>query len=555
MLTERLEQLLVSIPKRDREIEREIDRKYFSYNFRAESIQLYFDALQEVIDGWNRARDRRSRNGLVNFISNKQFPSIIPSPSDFTLQEEAYARHLHEYIASIRKETMSDRYSDRATYAGVISDIEKMLLTEAWNSKYVEQKVHSLLSNINNINYHYSSSADYLLFHIHQFSCTICIVNGACDEIYLPYPTTLILNHQNFSEVSKEFSRQANIMELVYKANANRFERIDTRDALDWCVLKISRFIGKSDSTNNGGRKSEVLQDLEDCLSALESIRLDFLDASRLRWDKLRLDDVKRVRTRISNTVNALALRKHGEAYLNEAYQVIIGVDRGLRLMFSRITQRLDLDSNIDFGLSEIKRNNALYALSGNQKKSLDSTFGEENLSAVLASNLQCMYRNPHSGIAVRCESRVGNGRSDIVIEQDRKTIAIIESKLIKQRSNVTLEVASAINQLFDRYSENQHLDAGRHLQLYIIIFCHDKSLRAMEAPISAAIHEYSSRNGVSSEILETSENSVKFSYTERRSGDMLSDKVRLIKLVVCNMEVEWKSRSKNRTNLKSYSI
>ncbi|PBJ19641.1 hypothetical protein BSF44_44740 [Pseudomonas sp. ACN8] len=555
MFTDEFEKLLTSAPERNIEIEREIDRKYFLCNDRAESTKVYLDALHQLIDDWNNIRDRRSKSSLVNFITHKSFPFKESNISHLTLLEEDYLRELHRHIANIQMETKNLKHSNSFIYNQIIGEIEKHLLIEIWNSKSIEGKILKLLDRMNDIVYYHSSSPDTVVIHITNLSRTICIANYSFDEIHLPYPATLILNHNDFSKLSKGVLRQANIVELSYKVNSERFEYIDTRDTLDWCTQKVKGAIKSLESTNNTQNGYEIIQDLNDCLSAIESIRFDILDISRLRWDKLRLEDVKRVRTKLSNTVNTLALRKQKETYFVESYQAMISVDRGLRLMFYRITQRLDLDGNILFCLSELKRNNALYALSGNKPKSLDTTFGEENLSAILASNLQCIYRNPHSRIMVRCESRVGNGRSDITIEQERKTISIIESKLIKQKSDITKEITSAINQLFDRYSENQYLDSGRYFQLYVIIFCHDRNLRALDAHISSAIREYSERNGLSWEILESTENLIRFSYIEPKSADMLSDKVRTITLIICNMEVEWKNRAKDRTNLKPYSF
>lgn len=72
-----------------------------------------------------------------------------------------------------------------------------------------------------------------------------------------------------------------------------------------------------------------------------------------------------------------------------------------------------------------------------------------------------------------------------------------------------------------------------------------------MDENIFFAIREYAANNGLTYEIHETTENQVRFTYVEPRTGEMLSDKIRTITLIVCNMEVEWKSRAKDRTNIK----
>lgn len=551
MFTQELDVLLRSIPERSTEVEMEIDRKHFLSSFSSESILVYLNALSLLVSDWTLTGDRRSKNAIINFFTSKNFQHSGFGIGNLTLQEENYLHGISRHLTSIREAVRDIKFTDRNIYNQIISEAESYLLNSAWDSKAIEERIISTITCAHNLVCEYSSSSDAVVFQVASIRRTIYIINDRCDEISSPYPVTLIVNHNDFSKISKNALRKANILEFSYRLSPGRFEYLNCRDTLDWCVIKVRHAIYGLESLKQTDVMSQVIQELSGCLCALESIRFDVLDASRLKWDPLRLEDVKRVRIKLANTVNNLLFRKDGESYLAPAYRAMVAVDRGLRLIFYGVTQRLDLDGNISFCVSEIRKNNALYALSGNQAKTLDTVLGEENLSAILASNLQCIYRNPHYRLVVRCESRVGNGRSDITIERENKTISIIESKLLKQRSDIIKEVSSAINQLFDRYSEHLHVDLGRYLQLYAIIFCHDKNLRTMDEKIFFAIREYAVNNGLTYEIHETTESQVRFTYVEPRSGEMLSDKIRTITLIVCNMEVEWKSRAKDRTNIK----
>ncbi|RMO88356.1 hypothetical protein ALQ33_02890 [Pseudomonas syringae pv. philadelphi] len=551
MFTQELDVLLRSIPQRSTEVEMEIDRKHFLSSYSSESILVYLNALSLLVSDWMHTGDRRSKNAIIHFFSSKNFQLSGSGIAHLTLQEENYLHEISRHLTNIREAVRNIKFTDRHVYNQIINEAENYLLNSAWDSKAIEEKIISTIAHAHNLVCRHSSNSDEVIIHVTNINRTICIINDRCDEISSPYPITLIINHNDFSKISKNVLRKANILDFSYKITSGSFEYLNSHDTLDWCVMKVQHAINGLELLKQSDVMSQVIQELNGCLYAIESIRFDILDASRLKWDPLRLEDVKRVRIKLANTVNNLLFRKDNESYLTSAYQAMVAADRGLRLMFYGVTQRLDLDGNISFCVSEIRKNNALYALSGNQAKTLDTVLGEENLSAILASNLQCIYRNPHSRIVVRCESRVGNGRSDITIERENKTISIIESKLLKQRSNIIKEVSSAINQLFDRYSEHLHVDMGRYLQLYAIIFCHDKNLISMDEKIFFAIREYAANNGLTYEIHETTENQVRFTYVEPRTGEMLSDKIRTITLIVCNMEVEWKSRAKDRTNIK----
>ncbi|HHX8350685.1 TPA: hypothetical protein ACVOYN_004515, partial [Vibrio diabolicus] len=185
--------------------------------------------------------------------------------------------------------------------------------------------------------------------------------------------------------------------------------------------------------------------------------------------------------------------------------------------------------------------------------KNEDYAFGEENLTAILASNLRCLYY-PQQNVSVHCEAMVGNGRSDVSLSVGRETFGLIEAKLINKKSNVESETRNAIEQLFSRYSENDNIDGNSSVSLCLIIFAYDKDFRALAKSVQSAVLSYSERNDLIYEGINKTENGIKFLYKEKRSDIGFMDKIRVIDIMVCNMEIDYKTRSKQRTQNKQYN-
>ncbi|MGT0149185.1 hypothetical protein ACT691_03630 [Vibrio metschnikovii] len=148
----------------------------------------------------------------------------------------------------------------------------------------------------------------------------------------------------------------------------------------------------------------------------------------------------------------------------------------------------------------------------------------------------------------------VGNGRSDVCLSAEREIFGLIEAKLITKNSNVEAETRNAIDQLFSRYSENESIDGSASVSLYLIIFAYDKDFKSLAESIQSAIISYSNRNDLVYERIDNTENGIKFLYKENRNNFGFMDKIRVIDIMVCNMEIDYKTSSKQRTQNKSYN-
>lgn len=198
----------------------------------------------------------------------------------------------------------------------------------------------------------------------------------------------------------------------------------------------------------------------------------------------------------------------------------------------------------LDLAIRELKQNKCLYTISNVTQKDNWITFGEENLSAMLASCLRCLH-SKRQEVSIQCEAGVGNGKSDIKVNIGNSTIAIIENKLIKQLDNVRQETINGIHQLYHRYSENIIIRDGSHLGLFLIIFTHDKKFNSIEQKIREGVRVYSEHNKLSHKLLDKSENSITYSLSDDRTDSEFTKKEHTITIFVCNLEVNYK-KAKN---------
>ncbi|MGY5586048.1 hypothetical protein [Vibrio cincinnatiensis] len=258
-------------------------------------------------------------------------------------------------------------------------------------------------------------------------------------------------------------------------------------------------------------------------------------------------NDIKLLRYKLIKILN------RDDENLRNMTSKLIRIIKNIEKTNNTLQSKFDLRNNISVALSEIKKNNTLYIVSKGNKKNEDYAFGEENLTAILASNLRCLYY-PQKNVSVYCEAMVGNGRSDVCLSAEREMFGLIEAKLITKSSNVEAETRNAIDQLFSRYSENESIDGSASVSLYLIIFAYDKDFKSLAESIKSAIISYSERNDLVYEMIDNTENGIKFLYKENRNNLGFMDKIRVIDIMVCNMEIDYKTSSKQRTQNKSYN-
>lgn len=545
--------------ERNLEIEQSIDRKNITLGLSAESLRAYLDVLIELFSEYSRLGDSPARRSLAEFLKHDKLSMREWLRSELSQEERSYLENFEAARSRIR-EILSGRLYGRWDFINYMLNLVEETCCHQSTREAIKNTVVAALESFQGIIFHVSDTQDALIIYLPGHRHVIYVANEAgayklksndC-QVSNDYLVSVVVNYLDDTPLHRDISRQVNIYSISVRNEKGRFERVRTSDPLDWCVIKLDRLIYQlNKSCDESIYKDSFLAELSECRNDLELLRRNKSVHAYYQEDRLVLDDVKKARSEILNFAahaQKLGLNSVSPKFSTQLYSI----ERILRLAFKSIVQRLELHRDINFSLGEIKRNNTLYVASGIRGKKIEYAFGEENLSAMLASNLKCMYSRQNN-ILIYCEALVGNGRSDIKIIQGSIAVAVIECKLARAGANVSDKVVDAIDQLYARYSENEYADIGTGIQLYFILFTHDKDFRAVAQAVSETLIGYARRNNLIYELLERSENGIRFSYSEDR-GDDFAIKRRVINLVVCNLEVEFHSRAKMRKNLKNYS-
>lgn len=225
-----------------------------------------------------------------------------------------------------------------------------------------------------------------------------------------------------------------------------------------------------------------------------------------------------------------------------------------LNILINQLDTSINFDNNLIFSLDQIKQNSTLYLTSNNEKKSVENSLGEENLSGIVATTLRGIHLN-NTYISVCTEQALGCGRSDITIKSHNKIIGHVEFKMIKKTHPVAAKTQEALHQLFHRYSENDGIEDQSQQGLYLVLFTHDKQFRFFAKQIQDATIEYAKNNNYTYEVANSNKRENRFSFylTEPREDLEFANKVRLINVILCNLEVDHQTSKKQATNNKPY--
>jgi hypothetical protein len=386
--------------------------------------------------------------------------------------------------------------------------------------------------------------------HVKKYEYFFCLVNNVkkYEGVDFRCFVSLVVN-EDLVGLPDSIEKATNIDFISYRYG-DFFEDIFVGNPLGLCDIRISRLLVSPILNVDEITVGRVRKSLSRVKVEIKELLLLYPSEIR-KIDKLALEDIKKLRNSMKASSREIedAINDRSQSYISDE---MLRLSEVISATYNRIKNVLDLNKNIDFALSEIRRNNTLYIVSGNNKKTTDYAFGEENLTSILASNLRCLYRD-YRNISIVCEAMVGNGRSDISLGFGNSTFSIIESKLIKEKSDVVKETLNGIHQLYERYGDNTSIEGDAALKLYLVIFSYDKRFEKMSESICLAVKQYAENNNLKHDEISSSENGIMFSYRENRGGGFKS-KTRVISILVCNMEVDYKSKSKQKTNRKKYT-
>lgn len=531
----------ISTLTRDHDLECSIDLKYLMNLRSTPSISVFLNALDSFIEQFLERDDGYSRNQLFRLFRKKNNLKI-KNTNILDLKEIAYIERIKKNINTLETEIFGEKTIFKNPVIDTINFITEKI-TQDSDNKNINGIVKEALPYLSNHRYAVSERSNNITIYIQPLKHKIHIVNN--PELFsindITNSSSIIINQQ-VSNIPLEISENSQIRLISYRPVTGKYFRlIDFYLPLEHCIALIYdlayRKINTADYEND---LNEKFTDLLNHLKALKDKNLYFTQFI----DKTTINDIRSIRLKVRKIhLNYNDSNRYG--------QVINMISDILRIYLNNIELSINLDKNIITGISEIKRNNALYILSKNNKKNIDSAFGEENLSAILASTLRCLYAH-NKGITVHNESTVGNGRSDIRINLRSSTIGLVESKLLRSNKNSNVnyeqETRNGIDQLFSRYSENEHLTENKNIELFLILFSYDSNFQNLASKVRNSIETYQKNNYLAYEFINNTENSIKFKLTESRESLGLLDKSRIINIIVCNLEIDYKTKSKERT-------
>lgn len=540
--------------ERDAKIEKAIDRKCVLHGVSAESIGAYIDVLEELLEDYCARDEFLTRNAIGDFIRWKKYSPRKWLENMLSEEERDYWRRFEMVHTNLKNKLLGETYSRRGLIEHITFLLER-ICEETCLPHEIEGAIQDKLGGFSHLGYKLFGSSGAIMLYLNNHQHLFYIVSSS-DGYERPIDSgsvSIIVNSDNVLPVLESVARQTNVLTVSLRNERGRFERVYSQHAIDWCIGRLGALIWKINKEDESSLGRRVLPDLVECKQELEVFKRAIKYNNYFRGDGLAISDIKNIRSKIL----AIALRFKNRTEEHERHHVFEGlhsIESFLRLQFKTLLQRIEVRGDIIFSLSEIKRNNTLYIASNKKGKKVEYAFGEENLSAMLASNLKCMHFRVSNNISVHCEALVGNGRSDITISQGRRTMAIVECKLAREGVSIADKVIDAVDQLYARYSENEFADGGDAIQLFLVVFSHDRNFRSVAESVSDALGKYAVRNKLAYEQLDNSENGVTFSYVEDR-GEIFLQKKRVISLIVCNLEVDFHARAKDRKNLKSYGL
>lgn len=529
--------------KRDIRIEEELDRPLLLHSFGSTIIKNFMDVLDYEVRYFNENQQESCKN-IINKIISKYRPSL--NIYQVGVEHREYLGELDEYINRLRREwgAVPSRMTLQAAYQLITSQ---------------------LVSRIENIEHVNKESFDFnreLIAHSYQVQCEkgnvriwspnrkvyFSLIHAPHDYRHLDSIHTchiIVFGPRPDSGSIQELRLKSKVSSVTIRAPNGNFQRIESAYLYSMFFQDLNEAIKQIEQDSILESRPVLTAAAYEICDNLICFDDDFhggFDAHKS------LNDAKALRNKLFNFQSSYgSFALHAPAA--NLFRLLKEIARFISKILDKIKAAMDFEGALRFTLAEIKNNNSLYIISNNTPKSSAIAYGEENLSAIMASNLRCLYASSN-GVNIECESWVGNGRSDIKINVGNKTIAIIESKLIRDKSDIRQEVINGVDQLFARYSENITIAYGAHVGLYLVLFCHDKDFNAIDKKVRTAMNDYAMHENLLHVSIDRTENSIAYRLEDTRAESDFLSKKRVITIFVCNLEINYKVKRQQRTRI-----
>ena len=530
-------------------LEKAIDKRAALHFLNFDSLSLYLDLLLDSVDRFESDGSTIDRIRVTEFIRTRPFPKNFTVRDIFSIEEFDYIKRCENYVNNLKEKLIKPSLSHWHLANAVIQCAKGELAS----GKTVDQtfgKIIEVLKENNAYGTFVSNSKFNRYIEFSKLGFRLYLIDNVnlLDSDSIRVVSTFIL-YCDYITLSDKIKKCAFIKELHYIDDGGRISCCDVSSPLSDFIWNIEKILSTIKSRKENSLESQKI------IERLKSIQNDaiFLNPGEepISSDVFSIDEIKHLREKIKHIYH--------DHFYNLDYIVGLEASRSIKFLsnilsstFNFLKNKFSIELYIKFSISEIKKNNSLYVLSKGIKKSEEIAFGEENLTALLASNLRCLFREQRR-FSIDCEARVGAGRSDIRISSGGKPLCIIESKLIRDKVNIKEDMLNAIDQLYSRYSENEGVFDNSDILLHLVVFTYDKDFRRLSAKIEEAVEIYSQRNSLTQTIVDVTECGFRFSYLGNQGNHLFKVKQRVISVTVCNMEIDYKSARAKRTAKKNY--
>lgn len=530
--------------KRTPSIERDLDRAIF-FGFRTTtSITSFMDILESEISYYN-SHQQESQDNILNNILSKQPLNL----SNFTAGAEhlEYIKELNRHIESIKiqLQALPARLTTAQIYQLIIRKIQNNNI-----SRTIEELGCAIRETIQN------NTKELISINIVEKNLRIWIPSKKFYFSLVPephdyqhlesiYPLHLIIFEKRTESIDIERLRlMSKVTGITIKSNREKLEPIESTQF--YCIFAQDLKTTIKDLSNLSEIPKTLIASASDLLNSIYIVDYNLSDDP---FDfKGAKNEAKALRNKLFN-FKLDYKNLSGHRTVRQLFDLLRRVGLFLGNLLKKIEIEKDFESRLYLCLREIKQNNCLYIISKNIEKTDAIVYGEENLSAIIASNLRCLHANSIN-INIECESWVGNGRSDVKISVGNTPIAIVESKLLREKTNIRQETINGIDQLYARYSENITITDSSHIGLYLVLFCYDKKTLTIDTKIRQAMHDYCEHNKLSHTKIAHTENTITYQLKEAVEISEFYAKIRTITICVCNLEIAYKSKQLDRTRI-----
>lgn len=520
-------------PQRNQNLENEIDIILATELLTVQSIRVYLDALQNLLEKYHEKPAPHTLRNLSNYIFRSNINLSHNYPYNYlSSKHQKHIIETAEYIKNLKISLKNGSANPWGALDQIIYNIEHLIRHH--KATNAEIKSHILEK------FTFHPDAD-------------CIDLGLNLEIRLFYPEAIIhvvRSWENFnlptsrhmvslivclddvSSAPEEIFSTGRLRTLSSLNHVDQFEQIGLRNPIQGCIdmteLSIHSLKWKHSNFEN------LITNLEQLLNELKQISIQthkYLEPK----GHLILEATKHCLSLVQPLLNTASKLPDSDVIRMITYR-LERTAFSLSALFSNLSIRLNTKKYIITALNNILSNDGLYKHK-QKPRILEHAFSEENLNTILAGNLACFYHHQKS-IDILTEVPMGAGFADIVVKFGKAISAIVEGKLVKKLSEAQGKVLEGLSQLYNRYGNHHSILDTFGVELYLIVFAYDQDHNKLSKATLEAVEEFSENHKIDLQTHMEGRDHLHFSFVDNRYGTGLPPKRRSIYIFYCNMEV-----------------